>query len=70
MKSVMATISVVLVLSTLIWMAVYYEFPDAPLKPRETALIVFLITLVTGAFQFAWKRRQSRPRKETHGTHK
>jgi membrane protein YdbS with pleckstrin-like domain len=70
MKSVMTTIPVVLLLSTIIWVAVYYEFPDAPLKPPETALILFLVLVVTAAFQAVWKRRRGRQRKETHGTHK
>jgi hypothetical protein len=70
MKTAMTTISVVLLLSTLIWIAVYIEFPDAPLKPRETALVVFLCTIATATVQFAWKRRQRRHSKETHETHK
>jgi membrane protein YdbS with pleckstrin-like domain len=70
MKNAMTTISVVLLLSTLIWVAVYYEFPDAPLKPPETALIVFLVLVVTATFQAVWKRLRVRQRKETHGTRK
>jgi membrane protein implicated in regulation of membrane protease activity len=70
MKNAMTTISVVLLLSTLIWVAVYYEFPDAPLKPPETALIVFLILVVTATFQAVWKLLRARQRKETHGTRK
>jgi membrane protein implicated in regulation of membrane protease activity len=70
MKTAMTTISVVLLLSSLIWVAVYYEFPDAPLKPPETALIVFLVLVVIAAFQAVWKRIRARQRKETHGTHK
>ena len=66
MKTAMTTVSVVLLLSTLIWVMVYLEFPEAPLKPPETALVVFLCTIVTGSVQYAWKRRQNRQRKETH----
>jgi hypothetical protein len=70
MKTAKTTISVVLLLSTLIWIAVYFEFPEAPLKPRETVLVVFLCTIATTAVQFAWKRRQSRQRKEVRETRK
>jgi hypothetical protein len=70
MKTVITTIPVVLFLSTVIWVAVYYEFPEAPLKPPETALIVFLVLVVTATFQAVWKRLRARQRKETHGTRK
>ncbi|MGD0098057.1 MAG: hypothetical protein ABSB60_16335 [Terracidiphilus sp.] len=70
MKTITTTISVVLLLSTLIWVAVYFEFPEAPLRPRETVLIVFLCTIATTTVQFVWKRRRSRQTKEIHETHK
>jgi len=70
MKTAMATVYIVLLLSTLIWVSVYYVFPEAPLKPRETALVVFLCTVVTAATQFAWNRLRHRDRKDTHAAHK
>jgi hypothetical protein len=70
MKTAMTTISVVLLLSTLVWVAVYLEFPEAPLKPRETALVVFLCTIATASAQYAWRRWQQRHGKETRATQK
>jgi hypothetical protein len=64
MKTVMSMFSVVLLLSTATWVVMYYEFPDAPLKARETALIVFLWALLAASFQALWKRRQKRHGKE------
>jgi len=70
MKTVTTTVSVVLLLSTLIWIAVYYEFPSEPLKPRETALVVFLVTLITALVQVALKWLGRRRGKETRETQK
>lgn len=70
MKTALTTVSVVLLLSTLIWVAVYLEFPDAKLKPPETVLVVFLCTIATATAQYAWRRWQQRPKKETRAVHK
>lgn len=64
MKIVMTTISVVLLLSTLTWVAMYYEFPHAPLTGPETALIVFLFAVLAASVQAIIKRCQNRNRKE------
>jgi drug/metabolite transporter (DMT)-like permease len=70
MKTGMVTVAVVLLLSTVIWVAVYLAFPDAPLKPHETVLVVFLCLVATAAAQFAWKRLQQRRGRGTRATHK
>ena len=70
MKTAITTISVVLLLSTLVWVAVYLEFPEAPLKPRETILVVFLCTVAAAIAQYAWKRWQQRHEKETRAEQK
>ena len=70
MKTAISTFVVVLLLSTLIWVAVYVAFPNAPLKTPETVLVVFLCTIATAAVQFAWRRLQHRRGKGTRATHK
>jgi len=70
MKTAMTTASIVLLLSSLVWIAVYMEFPDAPLRPPETALVVFLCTIATAIAQYAWKRRRNRQQKVTRVAHK
>lgn len=70
MKTAISTFVVVLLLSTLIWVAVYVALPDAPLKARETVLVVFLCTIATATAQLAWKRLHHRHRKGNRATHK
>jgi len=70
MKTAISTFVVVLLLSTLIWVAVYVALPDAPLKASETVLVVFLCTIATATVQFAWKRFHHRQGKGTRATHK
>jgi len=62
-KPVMTTVSVVLLLSTVIWAVAYRVFPSEPLKPRETALVVFVLTVVIALCQAAWGRIKNRRRK-------
>lgn len=70
MKTAVSTVSVILLLSTLIWVGVYWQFPEAPLKPRETLLVVCLCTVATAIGQYAWRRWQNRHRKESDAAHK
>lgn len=59
LRTILGAVPIVLVLSTITWAIVYYAFPDAPLKPKETALIVFIWTGLILAFQGLLKRRKS-----------
>jgi len=64
-RSVLGTVPVVVVLSMITWGIMYYVFPDAPLNLKETALIVFIFTVLSLAFQWSLTlRKNSNRRKE------
>lgn len=58
-RVLLGAVPIVVVLSTITWVILYYAFPDAPLKAEETALIVFIFTIPTLAFQGFLRRQKS-----------
>ena len=59
MKSFSAVSIIVVVLSTITWVIFYYAFPNDYLNVRETALVVFIYTILTLAVQGFFKRLKS-----------
>lgn len=59
-KVIVGTLPVVVILSVLVWVIMYYAFPDAPLTAAETTLVVFVITMIATAVKAVQKRRKGR----------
>lgn len=63
LASILGVVPVVVVLSIIVWIVMYYAFPDAPLTPTETALVVFVFTVLTATVR-GWRKRVDRPEGE------
>ena len=54
MKSSIATLAAVLILSLGVWALFYVLTPDAPLTPSETAVVVGASAVVVLAIRWIW----------------
>ncbi len=61
-KAIVGALPVVVILSVLVWVIMYYTFPDAPLTAAETTLIVFAISMIVTALKAIQKRREAKDR--------
>jgi len=58
-SSILGSAPVAIVLTTIVWVVMYYAFPDAPLNAAETTLLLFVFTALTALVR-NWLKR-SRP---------
>jgi len=59
-KAIAGALPIVVVLAVIVWVIMYYAFPDAPLTAAETSLIVLVITMIVTAVKAIRNKRKGR----------
>ena len=66
MKSSIATLAAVVILSLAVWALFYVLMPDAPLAPPETAVVVGACAVVVFGIRWIWSRLRKPPEGNEH----